>query len=189
MAHTPSQADALFQQFLPLADSIARGFAAKSQPLIEPEDARQVAQMQLWLSCHQVDEPTSAPAYLRRCIQGALLHHLRDHGRLVRVSRREHEKGSHPWSHQSLDVMVPGAFSSALDLIEAPDSAPEATGPSAAEIEAMLDRLPASQAAVIRLHILQGHSLRQVAAELGISPMSAHRREKAGLASLRAELA
>lgn len=189
MAHTPFQADALFQQFLPLADSIARGFAAKSQPLIEFEDARQVAQMQLWLSCHQVHDPATAPGYLRRCIQGALLHHLRDHGRLVRISRREHEKGTHPWGHQSLDVMVPGTSSSRLDLIEAPDSAPEATGPSAAVVEAMLDRLPANQAAVIRLHILQGRSFRQVAAELGISPISAQRREKAGLAALRQQLA
>ncbi|MCP9915259.1 sigma-70 family RNA polymerase sigma factor [Cyanobium sp. ATX 6F1] len=145
--------------------------------------------MQLWLSCCQITESITAPAYLSRCIKGALLHHLRDHGRLVRVSRREHEKGIHPWGHHSLDVTAAGAFRSALDLIESPDSAPQEDEPTSAEIEALLDQLPAAQAAVIRLHILQGRSLRQVAAELGISPMSAHRREKAGLATLRCELA
>ncbi len=189
MAHTPSQADALFQQFLPLADSIARRFTTAKSQLIEFEDARQVAHMQLWLSCCQITEASTAPAYLSRCIKGALLHHLRDYGRLVRVSRREHEKGIHPWRHHSLDVTLQGAFTTALDQIESPDSASQIEGSSATEIEALLDRLPAAQAAVIRLHILQGRSLRQVAAELGISPMSAHRREKAGLATLRCELA
>ncbi|WP_143593721.1 sigma-70 family RNA polymerase sigma factor [Synechococcus sp. 1G10] len=188
MAHTQSQADALFQQFLPLADSIARRFAARSQ-LIEFEDARQVAHMQLWLSCCQINETITAPAYLSRCIKGALLHHLRDHGRLVRVSRREHEKGTHPWRHHSLDVTPAGAVSTALDLLESAASDHQQEEPAAAEKEAMLDRLPANQAAVIRLHILAGNSFRQVATKLGISAMSALRQEKAGLATLRCELA
>ena len=34
-------------------------------------------------------------AFLTRCIHGALQHYLRSQGRLVRVSRREHEKGIH----------------------------------------------------------------------------------------------
>ncbi|WP_094555404.1 sigma-70 family RNA polymerase sigma factor [Synechococcus sp. 1G10] len=189
MAHTQSKADALFHQFRPLADSIARRFAFKSQPLIEFEDARQVAHMQLWLSCYQINEAITAPAYHSRCIKGALLHHLRDHGRLVRVSRREHEKGTHPWRHHSLDVTPAGAFTSGLDLLESPESDHQQEEPGTAEIEALLDRLPANQAAVIRLHILVGHSFRQVAAELGISAMSALRQEKAGLATLRCELA
>ncbi|MCX5930390.1 MAG: sigma-70 family RNA polymerase sigma factor [Cyanobacteria bacterium] len=188
MARTPSQADALFQQFLPLAESIARTLAAGSR-VIELEDARQVAQMQLWLSCRQVTDPASAAGYLRRCIRGALLHHLRDHGRLVRVSRREHEKGIHPWQHSSLNVTEPGQFTAAIDLIESPGSAPEAEGPSSAELEALLDRLPANQAAVIRLHVLQGVPFRQVSAQLGISAQSACRWEKAGLATLRAQVA
>ncbi len=189
MAHTPSQADALFQQFLPLADSIARGFAARSQPVLEFEDARQVAHMQLWLSCRQVQDPASAPAYLKCCIKGALLHHRRDHGRLVRVSRREHEKGIQPWGHSSLDVTLPGGSSTALDLIAAPDSAPESTVPSSAQLEALLDQLPANQAAVIRLHILEGRSLQEIGTALGVSKQSACRWEKAGLAALRAQLA
>jgi RNA polymerase sigma factor (sigma-70 family) len=184
MARTPSQADALFQQFLPLAESIARSLAAGSR-VIELEDARQVAQMQLWLSCRQVTNPASAAGYLRRCIKGALLHHLRDHGRLVRVSRREHEKGGHPWSHQSLHAPMPSG-DLCIDQLEAPEQEQPQEG---ASIEALLDRLPAAQAAIIRLSVLEGQSLRQIGAKLGISAMSVQRRRQAGLAALRSELA
>ncbi len=45
---------------------------------------------------------------LRRCITGALQHHLRDRVRLVRISRREHEKGTWPLGHTSLDVPAAG---------------------------------------------------------------------------------
>lgn len=184
MARTPSQADALFQQFLPLADSIARSLAAGSR-VIELDDARQVAQMQLWLSCRQVTEPASAAGYLRRCIKGALLHHLRDHGRLVRVPRRQHEKGGHPWSHQSLHAHLPsGAIW--IDQLEAPE---QEQPPEAAGVAALLDRLPAAQAAIIRLSVLEGQSLRQIGRQLGMSVMSVQRRRQAGLAALKAELA
>lgn len=44
-------------------------------------------------------------ACLKQRIHGALQHYLRDHGCLVRVSRREHEKGIHPWGHQSIDAL------------------------------------------------------------------------------------
>ena len=184
MAHTKSQADALFQQFLPLAESIARSLAGGSR-VIELEDARQVAQMQLWLSCRQVSDPASAAGYLRRCIKGALLHHLRHHGRLVRVPRRQHEKGGHPWSHQSLHAPLPsGAIW--IDQLEAPE---QEQPPEGISWEALLDRLPAAQAAIIRLSVLEGQSLRQIGAQLGISAMSVQRRRQAGLAALKAELA
>ncbi|WP_255120137.1 sigma factor-like helix-turn-helix DNA-binding protein [Synechococcus sp. Cruz CV-v-12] len=51
-------------------------------------------------------------------------------------------------------------------------------------MEALLDRLPAAQAAVIRLSLLEGQSLRQIGAKLGTSAMSAQRRRQAGLAHL-----
>jgi RNA polymerase sigma factor (sigma-70 family) len=184
MARTPSQADALFQQFLPLAESIARSLAGGSR-VIELEDAHQVAQMQLWLSCRQVTDPASAAGYLKRCIRGALLHHLRDHGRLVRVPRRQHEKGGHPWSHQSLHAPMPSG-DLWIDQLEAPEQSGQPCGEG---IEALLDRLPAGQAAIIRLSVLEGQSLRQIGAKLGISAMSVQRRRQAGLAALKAELA
>jgi adenine-specific DNA-methyltransferase len=49
--------------------------------------------------------------YLRRCINGALQHHLRDRVRLVRISRREHENGTWPLGHTSLDAPAAGESS------------------------------------------------------------------------------
>jgi hypothetical protein len=43
-----------------------------------------------------------AEPYLRRCISGALQHHLRDRVRLVRIPRRLHEQGQCPWVTSAL---------------------------------------------------------------------------------------
>jgi RNA polymerase sigma factor (sigma-70 family) len=122
-------------------------------------------------------------------MQGALQHYLRDHGRLVRVSRREHEKGIHPWGHQSLDAVGPGERP-LLDTLASPASEEPASceglGVSA---DALLQGLPASEAAILRLRVLEGQSLRAVSRELGISPMTVCRHEKAALAALREQLA
>ena len=49
--------------------------------------------------------------------------------------------------------------------------------------------VPASEAAVLRLRVLEGQSLRRVAGELGICSMTVSRREKAALTKLREQLA
>jgi hypothetical protein len=96
----------MVQQFLSLADALARRFQQRFAGLIELDDARQVARYELIraAACLKPGCCTTA-AYLKQRIHGALQHYLRDHGRLVRVSRREHEKGIHPWGHQSLDAL------------------------------------------------------------------------------------
>jgi RNA polymerase sigma-B factor len=93
-----SRRDAVVREFLPLADALARRFQRRFPDLIEIDDARQVARFELLnaVACLMPRCCTSA-AYLKLRMQGALQHYLRDHGRLVRVSRREHEKGIHPW--------------------------------------------------------------------------------------------
>jgi RNA polymerase sigma factor (sigma-70 family) len=186
MPRSHSPADALFRQFLPLADSIALGFHRKGRQLIELDDCRQVARMALWLACSRIEDPISAPAYLSRCIRGALLHHARDLGRAIRVPRREQEKhGSKiPWQLESLDAPLPSGKGTFLDHVadEAPQSGlclePEA-------LEQLLDQLPARQAAAIRLRQLQGLSCRDAAQQLGVSRMSICRDERQGLAQLR----
>jgi len=55
-------------------------------------------------------------------------------------------------------------------------------------IEALLQRLPANEAAILRLRVLKVQLLRGIAGELGISAMSVSRREKAALAVLREQL-
>jgi DNA-directed RNA polymerase specialized sigma subunit len=49
--------------------------------------------------------------------------------------------------------------------------------------EALLQKLPANEAAILRLRVLESRSLRSIAGELGTSPMSVSRHEKAALAA------
>lgn len=188
MPRTPSLAEVRFQQFRSLADAIAAGFHQRGGRVLELDDCRQVARMALWLACSRIEDPISAPAYLSRCIRGALLHHARDLGRAIRVPRRVQEQGSSevPVRLASLDAPLPSGEGSLLDLIAA--QPPEASGSSAsaaAELEQLLDQLPARQAAVLRLRHLQGLSCRDAGRQLGISGMSVCRDEQRAFAQLR----
>jgi RNA polymerase sigma-B factor len=177
------------QQFLSLADALARRFQQRFAGLIELDDARQVARYELIraAACLKPGCCTTS-AYLKQRIHGALQHYLRDHGRLVRVSRREHEKGIHPWGHQSLDAH--GADERPfLDKLASPVSEEPASEGLGVSAEALLQRLPANEAAILRLRVLESRSLRSIAAELGVSVMTVSRHEKAALAALREQLA
>jgi RNA polymerase sigma factor (sigma-70 family) len=192
MPRTHSQADALFHQFRALAESHALGFHSRGGRVIELEDCRQVAQMALWLAASRIEDPISAPAYLSRCIRGALLHHARDLGRAIRVPRREQEKpgAHHPWVLTSLHQPCPSGEGTLLDQVADEALAPlsESLSHEAAALEQVLDQLPARQAAVLRLRHLQGLSCREAAAQLGISAMSISRDERKALAQLRRQL-
>ena len=87
---TPSS-EALIRRFLPLADSIARRFAARWQRVIELDDAQQIARLTLVTKARDVRNPATAPAFLKAHIHGALQHWLRDHSRLVQIPRRAQE--------------------------------------------------------------------------------------------------
>jgi RNA polymerase sigma-B factor len=184
-----SRRDAVVREFLPLADALARRFQRRFSDLIELDDARQVARYELIRAagCLKPGSCTT-PAFLKCRIQGALQHYLRDHGRLVRVSRREHEKGIHPWRHQSLDAIGP-AEQPYLDNLASPESEAPASEGLGVSAEVLLERLPANEAAILRLRVLEGQSLRRVAGELGVSAMTVSRHEKAALAVLREQLA
>jgi len=186
---TYSRRDAVVREILPLADALARHFQRRLPDLIELDDARQVARYELIraAACLKPGCCTSA-AVLKQRIQGALQHSLRDHGRLVRISRREHEKGIHPRGHQSLDAL--GADERPyLDKLAAPEREAPASEGLGVSAEALLQRLPANEAAILRLRVLESRSLRSIAGELGISPMTVSRHEKATLVALREQLA
>jgi RNA polymerase sigma-B factor len=167
--------DALVLEHLPLADALASSAARRLFPLVEREDLIQVAREALVRSAPRCRAEEPAGPYLRRCITGALQHHLRDRVRLVRISRREHEKGTWPLGHTSLDA--PAAEPS----LEA-----SLTGPA---LEQLVEQLPAAQATALRLTVLEGLSLRAAAAQLQISPMVVQRAQKKALAALRQQLA
>ncbi|WP_162922792.1 hypothetical protein [Synechococcus sp. SynAce01] len=88
-----SARDALILEFLPLADASGGGFSRQFAGLIEREDAIQVARLALTTAVSRLSKRSTAqPSQGHH--RGALRHHLRDRVRLVRVSRREHEKGT-----------------------------------------------------------------------------------------------
>ncbi|MCT0213816.1 MULTISPECIES: sigma-70 family RNA polymerase sigma factor [unclassified Synechococcus] len=123
-------------------------------------------------------------SYLRQCISGALLHHLRDKALLVR--RPKSARCETPWSHASLDAVTPSG-STALEQLAAPEPDDQFPGFDPALL-ALVEQLPAAQAACLRLTILEGLSLRQAALQLGISAMTVSRAQKKALATLREQV-
>jgi RNA polymerase sigma factor (sigma-70 family) len=180
--------DALVLEQLPLADAIASAAARRLFPLAQREDLIQVGREALLRSASRCRAGEPNELYLRGYITGALQNHLRDRVRLVRISRREHEKGIHPWGHQSLDAQGPDERPYHDHLASPESEAPVFEGSEAAA-EALLERLPANEAPILRLRVQEGQSLRSIAAELGISAISVSHHEKAALALLLDQLA
>jgi RNA polymerase sigma-B factor len=133
-------------EHLPLADALASAAARRLFPLVEREDLIQVSREALVRSAPRCRAGEPAGPYLRRCIAGALQHHLRDRVPLVRISRREHEKGTCPLSHTSLVTPVADEHS-LLDEMAAPAAATslEASlrGPALGQL---VEQLPVHQA-------------------------------------------
>jgi hypothetical protein len=76
-----------------------------------------------------------------------------------------------------------------LDAFAYPVSEQPASEGLGVSAEALLQRLPANEAAILRLRVLQGQTLRAAGRELGICSMTVSRREKAALAALMEQLA
>jgi RNA polymerase sigma factor (sigma-70 family) len=180
--------DVLVLEHLLLADAIAYATARRLFPLVEREDLIQVAREALVRSAPRCRAGEPAGPSLRRCIAGALQHHLRGRVRLVCISRREHEKGTWPLGHTSLDAPAAGELS-LLEQLAAPAIEPtleaSLTRPA---LEQLVEQLPAAQATALRLTVLEGLSLRAAAARLQISPMAVQRAQKKALAALRQQL-
>jgi RNA polymerase sigma factor (sigma-70 family) len=181
--------DALVLEQLPLADAIASATALRLFPLVEREDLIQVAREALVRSALRCRAGEPAAPYLRRCITGALQHHLRDRVRLVRMPRRLHEQGQCPLGHLSLDATAEGE-PCLLDQLAAPEAEPAISeAMNGLALEQLVEQLPAAQATALRLTVLEGLSLRQAASRLEISCMSVQRAQKKALAALHQQLA
>jgi RNA polymerase sigma-B factor len=181
--------NALVLEHLPLADALASAAARRLFPLVEREDLIQVAREALVRSAPRCRAGEPPAPYLRRCIQGALQHHLCDRVRLVRVPRRLHEQGQCPLGHLSLDATA-DSEPCLLDQLASPE--PEPASSSAEQqlaLEQLVDQLPAAQATALRLTVLDGLSLRAAAERLKISAMSVQRAQKKAIAALRQQLA
>ena len=179
-----STRDRFVLQFLSLADGLAYRFHRRYPDLLDLGDAQGVARLELVQACSRVTDPTTAPAYLKVCIQGALAHHLRDRALLVRLPASA--RGATPWQHQSLDQPLPGGTNTWLDVLPAPAPAQQlAPEPLEPGLEHLIEQLPAAQAAALRLTVLQGLSLRRAAEQLGVSAMTVQRAQHRALATLR----
>jgi RNA polymerase sigma factor (sigma-70 family) len=180
--------NALVLEHLPLADSIASATARRLFSLVEREDLIQVAREALVRSAPRCRADEPAAPYLRRCITGALQHHLRDRVRLVRVPRRVHEQGQCPLGHSSLDASSDGG-PCMLDQLASPEAEPASSEAiNGMALEQLVDQLPAAQATALRLTVLEGLSLRAAAERLEISVMSVQRAKKKAIAALRQQL-
>lgn len=183
------QRDALVLRHIALADRLGAAMARRLRPLVEQDDCIQVAREALLRAASRC-RPGDPPApYLRRCIQGALQHYLRDQVRLVRVPRREHERRRRCFDHASLDVAHPDGGSW---LEQLPDPRTMLSGdtqtPPRSALEALVEQLPAVEAAALRLTLMDGLSLRAAAQQLQVSAMSVQRSRRRGVQNLRDQL-
>lgn len=181
---TNTTRDALIRDNLPLADRLGASAARRLHPLAEADDLIQEARLALVLAAGRCDDRDPIP-YLIATIKGALQHYVRDKIRMVRVSRREHEKHRPPFSHGSLDVRLP-CGTPLGDLL--PTNTTEQADTDLQELEAMAERLPAADAAALRLTVLQGLPLRTAAEMLNVSAMTVQRRRERAIAVLREAL-
>ncbi len=170
-----SRRDAVVQQFLSLADALARRFQRRFPDLIKLDEACLVARFELIRAAACLKAGFHPTPFHKPRIQGALQHYLRDHGRLLRVSRREHEKGIHPLGHQRLDAVGPNERPLLVTLASPVSEETPASEGHGVSAEALLQRLPANEAAIPRLRVLEGQSLRADGRELGICSMTVSR--------------
>ena len=184
------QRDALVREHLSLADRLAGSLCRRYADLVELDDLRQEARLELVRAAARCQGSQPEP-YLRRCISGALLHHLRDRVLLVRLPPKRRDAA--PWRHLSLDVPAPGAQECQLEQLVAPAEPLELTEPDSSdglnpELEALLAALPERQATAVRLTVLEGLSLRLAGEQLGVSPTTVRRAQRLGLEALRGQL-
>jgi len=178
--------DRIARRYLPEADALAGAMARRLRGLAELDDLQQEARIALLQAAGRVTPGTDAVRYLRCSIAGALRRYVRDRLRLVRVSRRAHEAGGYPLGHASLDAPVTEGGPAFLDLLEAPEQEDDTPCDAlAAEVAQMAERLPAADAAALRLLVMEGRSIREAAAILGTSPMTASRRRDRAVDAIR----
>ena len=178
--------DRIARRYMPEADALALAMARRLRGLAEIDDLKQEARVALVQAAARVQPGTDPLHYIRATVAGSLRRYVRDRVRLVRVSRRAHEAGGYPLGHASLDAPMTEGGAAFIDLLEAPE--PEEVAPRdalAADVERMVETLPAADAAALRLLVMEGRSIREAAAILDTSPMTASRRRDRAVDAIR----
>jgi len=180
----------LVRQHLALADRIAASFHRRYAGLVELDDLRQEARLELVRAAARAQGPRPEP-FLQRCIAGALRHHLRDRALLVRLPAKRRDAA--PWRHVSLDAPAPGEEESRLEqLVDPVESVLCAEGADAKSLGPhladLLNQLSPLQRSVLRITVLEGVSMRKAAYWLGVAPATVQRARRQALQALRKEL-
>lgn len=206
------------ERYIGLVQPIAIHYAGVSP---EPrDDLNQVGLLGLLRAAELYRSGQGVPfeAFARPHIRGAILHYLRDHAPLVRISRRRQELerrlasacqqlsaagqprpteerlrqvlGLSEQQWKALQQCPARVRLVPLDRISEPEAEePEPIAEGAGEALAVLDQLAGRPQQAIRAVVLQGESLRQVARRWNTSPSTVHRQLRLGLELLRRRLA
>jgi RNA polymerase sigma-B factor len=183
----------LIEQYLPLVNSVARRFSGRGE---RQEDLAQVAALALVQAVDRRDPERAAalPAYVSRCVEGAVLRHLRDRSSSVRVPRALHAVGA----REALAGPSLAALSTALRPVELDldhvasrscdparlDEAAATRGLAADAIEA----LDARERQIVLMRFFLDFTQAEIAGSLGVSQAHVSRLLEQALAKMRRRL-
>jgi RNA polymerase sigma-B factor len=161
----------LIEAHLPLARRLALRYAGRGEPA---DELTQVGALALVRAVDRCD-PSRAelPAYLARCIDGEIRHHLRDRASVVRVPRDATVR-----SAPVLPIDDQAAGSAELDDVLLDRAA----------IATALRRLDGRERRIVLLLFFCGRTQTEVAAELGLSQAHVSRLLDGALAKMRRQL-
>ena len=179
----------LVERYLPLAESVARRFAAAERR----DDLGQVAALALVKAVDRRDpaRPDEFPSYARRCIEGELQRHLRDRTAPVRIPRSLQGEAVRAGLTPSARVVADSARRP-LELAE--DAAPDGSAPLE---ELSLDRALVARAAraldpresqIVFERFFLERTQAEVAESLGLSQAHVSRLLEGALVKMRRRL-
>ena len=182
----------LIEQYLPLVNSVARRFSGRGE---RHEDLAQVAALALVQAVDRRDPERSAalPAYVSRCVEGAVLRHLRDRSSAVRVPRALHAVGT----REALAGPTLVALSTARRPVELEVDVDAANGESARLDERVATRGLAAEAIgalgprerqIVLMRFFLDFTQAEMAESLGISQAHVSRLLDGALAKMRRRL-
>jgi len=175
--------EALFAQYLPVAEKIAHGFMRSLPQSVQLDDVRAAAHLGLWQAVNANSEREGFRWYVRVRVRGAIIDELRTEDWLPRRARqRAVERGE-----AAAVVIRMGDLGApereGLSFAAPPDSELEREQ-ALGRLEAMIDRLPTRERQILRA-LLDGKSQQIIADELRVSCPRVSQLRKRAIARLR----
>lgn len=177
--------EALFAQYLPVAERIAHGFIRSLPPSVQLDDVRAAAHLGLWQAVNADPEREGFQWYVRVRVRGAIIDELRTEDWLPRRARkRALERG------EIAAVVIRmgdlGAPERDGMSFAAPPSSPLEKEEALARLVAMIDRLPGRERQIMR-GLFEGNTQAAIAEELRVSCPRVSQLRKRAIARLRGE--